>query len=116
MHDLHTKTAENRWRQVLHEVGDEYGRREEPHVEARGRADFASHESVLMNSPFGHLERISVFVTREMTTDDIVGLAFLALDVVAAEAWTCAKTNSKRGCVRVWQSFRRTDASPNSQR
>src|ERR1700749_2188317 len=67
MHDLHTKTAENRWRQVLHEVGDEYGRKEEPHVEARGRADFAAHESVLMASPFGHLERISVFVTRAMS-------------------------------------------------
>jgi SAM-dependent methyltransferase len=76
MHDLHTKTVENRWRQVLHEVGNEFGREEEHHVAARGRADFASHESVLMNSPFGHLERIGVFVTREMTTDDIVGLAF----------------------------------------
>ncbi len=76
MHDLHTKTAENRWRQVLHEVGDEFGRRQEPHIEARGSADFVAHESVVMRSPFGHLERISVFVTRAMSADDIVGLAF----------------------------------------
>jgi hypothetical protein len=76
IHDLHTKTAENRWRQVLHDVGDEFGREEEHHIAARSRSDFASHESVLMNSPLGHLERISVFVTREMTADHIVGLAF----------------------------------------
>ena len=76
MHDLHTKTVENRWRKVLHEVGNAFGREEEHHVAARSRSDFASHESVLMNSPFGHLERISVFVTRAMSVDDIVGLAF----------------------------------------
>jgi SAM-dependent methyltransferase len=76
MHDLHTKTAENRWRQVLHEVSDTFGRQDEHHVEARRRPDFVSHESVLMNSPFGNLERLSVFVTRTMTVDDIVGLAF----------------------------------------
>jgi SAM-dependent methyltransferase len=76
MHDLHTKTAENRWRQVLHDVGNEFGRDAEHHIEARSRADFVAHESVLMNSPFGHLERISVFVTRAMRADDIVGLAF----------------------------------------
>jgi SAM-dependent methyltransferase len=76
MHDLHTKTAENRWRQILHEVGNEFGRNEEHHIEARSRADFVAHESVLLNSPFSHLERISVYVTREMTADDIVGLAF----------------------------------------
>jgi SAM-dependent methyltransferase len=76
MHDLHTKTIENRWRHVLHEVGNEFGRGEEHHIAERNSADFASHESVLMNSPFGRLERISVFVRREMTADDIVGLAF----------------------------------------
>ena len=29
-----------------------------------------------MNSPFSALDRISVFVTRAMSADDIVGLAF----------------------------------------
>jgi len=76
MHDLHTKTVENRWRQVMHDVGDEFGRKEEHHIAARSRSDFASHESVLMNSPFGHLEQIGMFVTRKMSADDIVGLAF----------------------------------------
>ncbi|HTT96843.1 MAG TPA: class I SAM-dependent methyltransferase [Rhizomicrobium sp.] len=76
MHDLHTKTAENRWRAVLHDVGNEFGRDTEHHIEARNSPDFVAHESALMNSPFGHLERISVFVTRAMSADDIVGLAF----------------------------------------
>ena len=76
MHDLHTKTAENRWRQVLHEVGNEFGREEEHHVAARSHPDFVSHEAVLMHSAFASLERISVFVTRAMSADDVVGLAF----------------------------------------
>ncbi len=76
MHDLHTKTAENRWRQVLHEVGNEFGRDAEHHIEARNSPDFVSHEAILVRSAFSRLERISVFVTRAMSVDDIVGLAF----------------------------------------
>ena len=34
MHDVHTKTVENRWRRVLHEVGAEFGRDDAPHVRA----------------------------------------------------------------------------------
>jgi hypothetical protein len=45
-------------------------------VQARERDDFHAHESVLMHSAFGHLERISVFVKVLRTADDIVGLAF----------------------------------------
>jgi hypothetical protein len=76
MHDLHTKTVENRWRRMLHELGNDYGRDESFHVEARQSPDFQAHESILLNSAFPHLESVSVFVRRTMTADDIVGLAF----------------------------------------
>lgn len=76
MHDIHTKTAENRWRRMLHELGNDYGRDESFHVEARQKDDFRAHESVLMNSAFSHVESVSVFVRRDLTADDIVGLAF----------------------------------------
>jgi ubiquinone/menaquinone biosynthesis C-methylase UbiE len=77
MHDLHTKTVENNWRRrVLHDIGAEFGRNEETHVRARASDDFPSHESILMNSAFAHLERVSVFIRVERTADDIVGLAF----------------------------------------
>ncbi|HEY2032816.1 MAG TPA: class I SAM-dependent methyltransferase [Rhizomicrobium sp.] len=76
MHDLHTKTAENRWRRMLHELGNDYGRDESFHVEARQSPDFQAHESILLNSAFSHVESIGVFVRRELTADDIVGLAF----------------------------------------
>lgn len=76
LHDHHTRTVENNWRRALHELGNDYGRDESFHVEARQNPDFQAHESVLMNSVFSHLERVSVFVRRAMTADDIVGLAF----------------------------------------
>lgn len=76
MHDIHTKTAENRWRRILHELGNDYGRDESFHVEARQDPNFRAHESILMNSAFSHVESISVFVRRDLTADDIVGLAF----------------------------------------
>jgi len=76
MHDIHTKTAENRWRRMLHELGNDYGRDESFHVEARQNPAFRAHESVLMNSAFPHVESVGVFVHRDLTADDIVGLAF----------------------------------------
>jgi ubiquinone/menaquinone biosynthesis C-methylase UbiE len=76
MHDAHTKTVENNWRRVLHDIGKEFGRERAFHVAAREDADFQSHESVLLNSVFSHLERVSVFVRVKRTADDIVGLAF----------------------------------------
>jgi ubiquinone/menaquinone biosynthesis C-methylase UbiE len=76
MHDLHNKTVENKWRKVLHEVANEFGRDKAFHVEARENPDFQSHESVLMNSAFAHVERVSVFIRIERSADDIVGLAY----------------------------------------
>ena len=76
LHDIHTKTAENRWREVLHEVGNEFGRDKNFHVEARQAGDFQAHEAVLMRSAFSQVESVSVFVRRKMSADDIVGLAF----------------------------------------
>jgi ubiquinone/menaquinone biosynthesis C-methylase UbiE len=76
MHDVHTKTVENNWRKVLRDVGNEFGRERSFHFEVRENPDFQSHESVLMNSGFSHLERVSVFVRMERRADDIVGLAY----------------------------------------
>lgn len=76
LHDVHTKTVENRWRRMLQDIGNEFGRERAFHVEARENPDFQSHESVLMNSVFAHLERVSVFIRVERTPDDIVGLAY----------------------------------------
>ena len=76
MHDLKNKTAENAWRDLLHNLADKYGRQESPHIQEHRRGGYRSHESMLMSSAFAHVERVSVFVERTMTVDDIVGLAF----------------------------------------
>ena len=76
LHDQQTKTAENAWRRVLHDIGNAYGRGDSFHVRDRESADHNAHESVLMNSAFAHVERFSVFLRRALTADDIVGLAF----------------------------------------
>lgn len=74
--DRHPRTVENGWRQVLREVEDAYGRDRSQHVLAATSAGYRTHESVLFDSCFCDLERIAVFTRRELTADDIVGLAF----------------------------------------
>lgn len=76
LHDLRNHTIENRWREKLNDLADRYGRTESCHVRARQSADHRSHESVLMSSVFNRVERVSVFVRRELSADDVVGLAF----------------------------------------
>ncbi|HUB85270.1 MAG TPA: class I SAM-dependent methyltransferase [Rhizomicrobium sp.] len=76
LHDVHTKTVENLWRRMLQDIGNEFGRERAFHVEAREKPEHRAHESVLMNSAFAHLERVSVFIRVERTADDIVGLAY----------------------------------------
>jgi SAM-dependent methyltransferase len=75
-HDEHPQTAENAWRRIMHDVADRYGRQDSHHVQVRGQSGYRKHESVLLNSPFNRLEHAGIFIKREMTADDIVGLAF----------------------------------------
>ncbi len=76
LHDEHPVTAENRWRRVLHDVANRYGRQDSHHVKDRSGAEYRKHESVLFESMFNRLEHAGIFVRRELTVDDIVGLAF----------------------------------------
>lgn len=74
--DDHPGTAENAWRRKLRDIGVQYGRNESPHLVAAHREDFRSHHALLLDSPFSRLQGVSEFVTRELTSDAIVGLAF----------------------------------------
>lgn len=74
-HDEHPHTAENRWRQTLHEISNTYGRAHSPHVREAESAEYRTHESILLDSVFSAVERVGVFVRRTLTLDDIVGLA-----------------------------------------
>lgn len=76
LHDNRPRTVENRWRNIMNEIGNEYGRRETSHVKERESAGYRTHESFLLRSPFNKLESAGVFVERALTADDIVGLAF----------------------------------------
>ena len=75
VHDDHPTTAENVWRAVLRDVADRYGRAEAPHVREARAKGYRSHESVLLESRFSQLERVGIIVRRDLTADDIVGLA-----------------------------------------
>jgi ubiquinone/menaquinone biosynthesis C-methylase UbiE len=75
VHDDHPATVENIWRGVLRDLADRYGRGDAPHVRETRAKGYRSHESVLLDSRFSQLERIGVIVRRELTADDIVGLA-----------------------------------------
>jgi SAM-dependent methyltransferase len=74
--DDHPKTFENAWRVKLRDIRDRHGRRSLRHVAQAETASFRSHESVLLDSPFPHLERCGVIVRRTITAVEIVGLAF----------------------------------------
>lgn len=74
--DDHPGTAENSWRRRLRDIGNKYGRNKSPHVAAAHAEDYRTHQSVLLDSPFSRLEGLSEIVRRELTADEIVGLAF----------------------------------------
>jgi SAM-dependent methyltransferase len=74
--DDHPRTAENRWRLKLHEIGNKFGRGESSHVVAREKGDYRTHESYLLDSPFSDIERTGFVIRRELTADQIVGLAY----------------------------------------
>lgn len=69
------KTAENRWWTVLDVIAARYGAAAAPHRAARADPNHRSNESILIESPFPILETAGVILRREVSADDIVGLA-----------------------------------------
>lgn len=78
-------TGENRWRTALDTVASRYGADAAPHRKERADPAHRSHESILLESPFAHLETLGEIVRRESTADDIVGYA-ASLSVTSPEA------------------------------
>jgi ubiquinone/menaquinone biosynthesis C-methylase UbiE len=74
--DDHPNTAENAWRRRLRDIGVKYGRNESPHLVAARRGDFRTHHALLLESAFPRLQGLSEFVVRQISADEIVGLAF----------------------------------------
>jgi ubiquinone/menaquinone biosynthesis C-methylase UbiE len=74
--DDHPNTAENVWRRRLRDIGVKYGRNESPHLVIARREDFRTHHALLLESAFSHLQGLSEFVERQISADEIVGLAF----------------------------------------
>ena len=74
--DDHPRTTENAWRFALRDLANRYGRNQSHHIVQANRPEFRSHHALLLDSAFNRLEGISAFVRREVTADEIVGLAF----------------------------------------
>ena len=74
--DDHPKTAENAWRLKLREICDRYGRSAMAHVERAADPAFRNDESLLLDSPFSKLERIGIVIRRQITAEEVVGLAY----------------------------------------
>ena len=74
--DDHPRTTENAWRFVLRDIANRFGRSQSHHIVEANRPKFRSHHSLLLDSPFCCLESVSSFIRREVTADEIVGLAF----------------------------------------
>ncbi len=73
--DSHPITVENEWRNVLAQIGERYGRGQAPHVRQRRDPKHRNQQSVLLDSAFPRLSGLSEFIRRQITADDIVGLA-----------------------------------------
>jgi len=74
--DDHPRTTENAWRFALRDLANRYGRNQSHHIVQANRPEFRSHHALLLDSAFNRLDGISAFVRREVTADEIVGLAF----------------------------------------
>jgi len=74
--DDHPHTAENAWRVALRDIANRFGREKSTHLVEARRAGFRSHHALLLDSPFCRLEGVSVVVRRQLTADEVVGLAF----------------------------------------
>jgi hypothetical protein len=73
--DQHARTAENRWRDTVHDVAVRYGHDEDWAVLERRSRDYRSHESYLLASRFSVLDGISVCIRKPITIDEVVGRA-----------------------------------------
>jgi SAM-dependent methyltransferase len=74
--DDHPDTMENAWRRALRDVGNRYGREDTAHLRGKKRPDYRCRESLLLDSAFSAIEACVVFIRREITVDEILGLAF----------------------------------------
>src|SRR5262249_53109796 len=74
--DDHPRTAENAWRFALRDIANKYGRSKSHHIVQANSAGFRSHHALLLDSAFSRLEGASAFVHRQITADEIIGLAF----------------------------------------
>ena len=72
--DVRVKTPENSWREKMQRISDEYG--EAGHSIHQRDGDARSNESLLMDSVFPHLTRVSVIGRHEIPVDDVIGRAF----------------------------------------
>ena len=80
--DKHLRSAENRWHRKLDEIGERYSA-DSPHRAARENKDYRSHKSILLASPFAVLQSAGEIVSRDLTEDEIVGLAFSRSDTAS---------------------------------
>jgi SAM-dependent methyltransferase len=74
--DDHPPTRENAWWRALRKIAEDYGRNLSPHLVAAHSPDFRTHHALLLDSAFSRLEGTSMFVKRELSADEVVGLAF----------------------------------------
>jgi SAM-dependent methyltransferase len=72
----HPRTIENAWWSLLFDIGKKYGGNQSAHILRAQRPDFRTHHSLLLDSAFPRLEGTSTFVRRQLSAEEIVGLAF----------------------------------------
>ncbi len=86
--DMRVQTPENSWREKMQRISDEYG--ETGHSIRQRDGDKRSNETLLMDSTFPHLSRISVLTRHEIPVEDVIGRAFsmsrTSKEVVGARA------------------------------
>ena len=87
--DKHPELPENCWRKVYDAVLDKYSA-EDGARKLRKSAEFGSHESVLLASPFSRLERIGVIEQRATAIADfdarLLSLSSVSRDKIGARA------------------------------
>lgn len=64
------------WRTAVNALSETFAPERNADRERRKSPDWVAHETVLLQSPFGKLERIGIVQERQLTTDDIIGRAF----------------------------------------
>jgi SAM-dependent methyltransferase len=87
--DDHPQVPDNRWRETFERLIDRYAEADTARA-ARRTPGWLSHETVLLDSPFPHLERISVIERRntpvERIVDRALSLSSVSHGVIGARA------------------------------